>query len=50
MVRFETAWKRGRLSFEVSQAAEKGLDIIRTPEKYPSGPKGLLILLHLRHD
>jgi hypothetical protein len=32
------------------QAAEKGLFSSNAPEKHPSGPKGLLILLGLRHD
>jgi segregation and condensation protein A len=30
----------GQLSSGAKQAAEKGLDLIRTPEKHPSGPKG----------
>jgi hypothetical protein len=32
------------------QAAEKGLFSSNAPEKHSSGPKGLLILLYLRHD
>jgi hypothetical protein len=34
----------------VEQGAEKGLDLIRSSEKYPSGAKAPLFLLRLRHD
>jgi hypothetical protein len=32
------------------QSAGKGLALVRTPEKHPSGLKATLILRHLRHD
>jgi len=33
----------GNLSSGTEQTAERGLDFIRTPEKHPSGPKGLVV-------